>query len=42
MRPYVGHQVTAPEEGQVAQLRDRYAEMFGEMIHARNKQWMVK
>ena len=26
----------------VGELRERYAEVFGEETHARNKQWLVK
>jgi hypothetical protein len=38
----VGKEVAALEEMPVSQLRDRYAEVFGETTNARNKQWMVK
>lgn len=37
-----GKEVAAMQEMPVSQLRDRYAEVFGETTNARNKQWMVK
>jgi hypothetical protein len=42
MQINVGKEVAALEEMPVSQLRDRYAEVFGETTNARNKQWMVK
>jgi hypothetical protein len=42
MQLNVGREVAALEEMPVSQLRDRYAEVFGETTNARNKQWMVK
>ena len=42
MQLNVGKEIAALEEMPVAQLRDRYAEVFGETTNARNKQWMVK
>jgi hypothetical protein len=42
MQLNVGKEVAALEEMPVSQLRDCYAEVFGETTNARNKQWMVK
>jgi hypothetical protein len=42
MQLNVGKEVAAMEEMPVSQLRDRYAEVFGETTNARNKQWMIK
>ena len=42
MQLNVGREVAALEEMPVSQLRDRYAEVFGETTNARNKQWMIK
>ena len=38
----VGKEVAALERMTVGELRDRYAEVFGEITLARNKQWLVK
>ena len=38
----VGKEVAAMQEMPVAQLRNRYAEVFGETTNARNKQWLLK
>ena len=42
MQLNVGKEVAAMEEMTVAQLRDRYAEVFGDTTNARNKQWLLK
>jgi hypothetical protein len=42
MQVNVGKEIAVMEEMPVSQLRDRYAEVFGETTNARNKQWMVK
>lgn len=42
MQLNVGKEVAAMQEMPVAQLRDRYAEVFGETTNARNKQWLLK
>jgi hypothetical protein len=42
MQLNVGKEGAALEEMPISQLRDRYAEVFGETTNARNKQWMVK
>jgi hypothetical protein len=42
MQLNVGREFAALQEMPVSQLRDRYAEVFGETTNARNKQWMVK
>jgi len=41
MQLNVGKEVAAMQEMPVAQLRNRYAEVFGETTNARNKQWMT-
>jgi hypothetical protein len=38
----VGKEIAAMEHMVVGQLRDRYAEVFGESTNASNKQWMIK
>jgi hypothetical protein len=38
----VGKEIAAMEQMAVGQLRDRYAEVFGETTNARNKQWLLK
>ena len=38
----VGKEVAVLERMTVGELRDRYAEVFGEITLARNKQWLVK
>lgn len=42
MQLNVGKGVAAMEQMAVGQLRDRYAEVFGETTNARNKQWLLK
>jgi hypothetical protein len=42
MQLNVGKEVAAMQEMPVAQLRNRYAEVFGETTNARNKQWLLK
>lgn len=42
MQVNVGKEIAAMEQMAVGQLRDRYAEVFGETTNARNKQWMIK
>ena len=42
MQLNVGKEIAAMEQMAVGQLRNRYAEVFGETTNARNKQWMVK
>jgi hypothetical protein len=42
MQLNVGKEVAAMEQMAVGQLRDRYAEVFGETTNARNKQWLLK
>ena len=38
----VGKEIAALKRMTVGELRARYAEVFGEETHARNKQWLVK
>jgi hypothetical protein len=38
----VGKEIAAMEHMAVGQLRDRYAQVFGESTNARNKPWMIK
>ena len=38
----VGKEIAALKRMTVGELRERYAEVFGEETHARNKQWLVK
>ncbi len=38
----VKKEIAAMEAMTVAQLRERYAEVFGESTNARNKQWLLK
>ena len=42
MQVNVGKEIAAMEQMAVGQLRDRYAEVFGETTNARNKQWLLK
>ncbi|RLT14006.1 MAG: DUF2924 domain-containing protein, partial [Planctomycetota bacterium] len=42
MKVNVGKEIAAMEQMAVGQLRDRYAEVFGETTDARNKQWLLK
>jgi hypothetical protein len=42
MQLNVRKEVATMEGMAVGQLRDRYAEVFGETTNARNKQWMIK
>ncbi len=42
MQLNVGKEIAAMEQMAVGQLRDRYAEEFGETTNARNKQWLMK
>ena len=42
MQLNVGKEIAAMEQMAVGQLRDRYAEVFGETTNARNKQWLLK
>ena len=38
----VGKEIAVLKRMTVGELRERYAEVFGEETHARNKQWLVK
>ena len=42
MQLNVGKEIAAMEQMAVGQLRNRYAEVFGETTNARNKQWLLK
>lgn len=42
MQLNVAKEIAAMEEMPVAQLRNRYAEVFGETTNGRNKQWLLK
>ena len=42
MQLNVGKEIAAMEHMAVGQLRNRYAEVFGETTNARNKQWLLK
>ncbi len=42
MQLNVGNEIAAMEQMAVGQLRNRYAEVFGETTNARNKQWLIK
>ena len=41
MKVNVGKEIAAMEQMAVGQLRDRYAEVFGETTDACNKQWLL-
>lgn len=42
MKLNVGKEIAAVQRMTVGELRDRYAEIFGEETPARNKQWLIK
>lgn len=42
MKLNVGKEIAAVQRMTVGELRDRYAEVFGEETSARNKQWLIK
>ena len=42
MKLNVGKEIATVQRMTVGQLRDRYADLFGEETPARNKQWLIK
>ena len=42
MKLNVGKEIATVQRMTVGELRDRYADLFGEETPARNKQWLIK